>query len=279
MKKAGAFTFELTREAIETRVGEMEKKLERLRSMYESFFMGVERTPPNSPRREMNRLMLEMQQVPIANSSLRFRFQALSQKWVLLVTYWNRTLREIEAGTFRRDLARAQRHMEKRGGFITEEEALSLGIPKSRVKAFVARQARHPTKSLEGTSTDPTNKSPVPPTATSLPSPPPPTTSRQPPPIPGKVRPSPLPPPIPQTALLSGISEKDFEQAYDHYVEAHKEMGILSQAKSKDRVRQQLSKVLPKILEERKCAKLRIEVAVEEGKVRLRAWPAITGQG
>jgi hypothetical protein len=262
VKKAGAFTFELSREGIETRVGEMDKKLERLRSMYESFFMGVERTPPNTPRREMNRLMLEMQQVPISNSSLRFRFQALSQKWVLLVTYWNRTLREIEAGTFRRDLARAQRHMEKRGGFITEEEALTLGIPKSRVKAFVARQERLAAKK-------------------SIPSPPPPTTSnRQPPPIPGQARPSPsppaLPPPIPQTnPSLSGISEKDFEQAYDHYVEAHKEMGILNQVKSKDRVRQQLSKVLPKILEERKCSQLRIEVAVEEGKVRLRAWPAL----
>ena len=103
----------------------MEKKLERLRSLYESFFMGIERRPPNTPRQDMNRLMLEMQQVPIANSSLRFRFQALSQRWVLLVTYWNRTMREIEAGTFRRDLARAQRHMAERGGMITEEEYLA----------------------------------------------------------------------------------------------------------------------------------------------------------
>ena len=139
MKKAGAFTFQLTREGIEARLGEMEKKIDRLRSMYESYFMGMERVPPNTPRRDMNRMMLEMQQVSIVASALRFRFQSLSQKWVLQSTYWNRTMREIGAGTFRRDVARTQRHLAERGGVITEAEALALGIPKSRVKAFVAR--------------------------------------------------------------------------------------------------------------------------------------------
>ena len=150
MKKAGAFTFQLTRDGIEARLGEIEKKLDRLRSMYESYFMGMERVPPNTPRRDMNRMMLEMQQVVIGNSSLRFRFQSLSQRWVLQSTYWNRTMREIEAGTFRRDLARTQRHLSERGGAITEEEAIALGIPKNRVKAFVARQQRMASKRPSG---------------------------------------------------------------------------------------------------------------------------------
>src|SRR3954447_13843717 len=100
-----------TAEALEDRIGEMERKLDRLRGLYESFFMGIERAPPNVPRREMNRLILEMQQVPIGNASLRFRFQSIMQRWVLFTAYWNRTMREIEAGTYRRDLARAQRHL------------------------------------------------------------------------------------------------------------------------------------------------------------------------
>jgi hypothetical protein len=120
----------------------MGRKMERLRALYESFFMGIERTPPNVPRRELNRLMVEMQQTPIANATLRFKFQSLSQRWVLYTTYWNRTLQEIEAGTYRRDLARARRHMAERGGSITEQEALALGIPASRVKAFVGRQSK-----------------------------------------------------------------------------------------------------------------------------------------
>src|SRR5262249_7832546 len=66
-------------ESIEARLGERERKLDRLRGLYESFFMGVERSPPNVARREMNRLILEMQQEPISNASLRFRFQSMIQ--------------------------------------------------------------------------------------------------------------------------------------------------------------------------------------------------------
>jgi len=112
-----------------------------MRGLYESFFMGIERSPPEVLRRDINRQILEMQQVTISNSSLRFRYQALTQRWVLLITYWNRTMREIEAGTFSRDLAKAKRHMASKGtSAVTLEEALAMGIPASRAKAFVAHQ-------------------------------------------------------------------------------------------------------------------------------------------
>ena len=131
-----------TVESLDSRLDELGRKMDRLRSLYESFFMGSDRAPPNIPRRELNRLMLEMQQTPIRNATLRFRFQSLQQRWVLFTTYWNRTLQEIEAGTYRRDLQRAQRHLATRGGAITEQEALALGIPANRVRAFVGRQTK-----------------------------------------------------------------------------------------------------------------------------------------
>ena len=64
VKKAARRT-EAEIESIDARLEEMGRKLDRLRSLYESFFMGIERTPPNAPRRELNRLFLEMQQIPI----------------------------------------------------------------------------------------------------------------------------------------------------------------------------------------------------------------------
>jgi hypothetical protein len=269
VKKASAgLTFQLSREGIETRIGEMEKKIERLRSMYESFFMGVERIPPNTARREMNRLMLEMQQVPIGNASLRFRFQSLSQKWVLHMTYWNRTMREIEAGTFRRDVARTQRHLAERGGAITEEEALALGIPKNRVKAFVARHQR---LSLKKTGT----ALPAAPGPTSAPpAPAGPTGGRaQPPPIPASARRSPSPDAVAVTPL-PGLTDIDFESAYRRYLDAHKKLGREAEALPKDKIRARLGKQLPKILEDKKCDRVQLDVAVEGDKVRLRAWPA-----
>jgi hypothetical protein len=291
VKKAGAFSFELTREGIEARLSEMDQRLGRLRSLYESFFAGVERMPPNTARRDMNRMMLEMQQCPIANSSLRFRFQSISQKWVLLITYWNRTMREIEAGTYRRDLARAQRHMAGRGGFITEDEALALGIPKNRVKAFVAHQQISASKRSgePGTPLEKVSPSPEGSAAAAEPTSPPIHTEGMPPSttpptvLPGSVRRSPppipvsarlTPPPIPTPLVpLAGVTERDFAEAYTRYRKAHEELGTADQAKTLDRVRQQLSKALPRIMEERGCSKLRIEVAVEAGKVHIRAWP------
>jgi hypothetical protein len=142
VKKAVARGAGEAMESIDARLEDMGRKMDRLRALYESHFLGIERTPPNIPRRELNRLMVEMQQSPINNATLRFRFQSLLQKWVLYTTYWNRTLQEIEAGTYRRDLARARRHMAERGGSITEQEALALGIPASRVRAFVGRQSK-----------------------------------------------------------------------------------------------------------------------------------------
>jgi hypothetical protein len=275
VKKAGAFTFQLTREGIEARLGEMGKKMDRLRSMYESYFMGMERIPPNTPRRDMNRMMLEMQQVVIGNSSLRFRFQSMSQKWVLQVTYWNRTMREIEAGTFRRDLARTQRHLAERGGAITEEEAIALGIPKNRVKAFVAHQqhvvsVRTTGEHREMPSPDASAQALSAQAAAAPASP-----RVGPPPIPASARRSPSgESPTPASPPLVGLADGDFEGAYKSYMDAHRKLGIEAQAVSKEKLRQRLSKHLPKILEEQRCERVRLEIAVEEGKVRVRAWPA-----
>ncbi|HEX7500502.1 MAG TPA: MXAN_5187 C-terminal domain-containing protein, partial [Polyangia bacterium] len=266
MKKAGAFTFQITREGIEARLGEMEKKMDRLRSMYESYFMGMERTPPNTPRRDMNRMMLEMQQVAIGNSSLRFRFQSLSQRWVLQTTYWNRTMREIEAGTFRRDVARTQRHLAERGGIITEEEALALGIPKNRVKAFVARQQR--IVSLKTSSEQ--RAMPSPDASTTAPAAAP-SPRPGPPPIPAFARRSPNPdasPAVPAAPALTGLADGDFEGVYQNYMDAHRKLGIEAQAVSKEKLRQRLGRQLPKILEAHGCQRVRLEIAVDDGKVR-----------
>jgi hypothetical protein len=270
VKKGPTFTFQATREGIESRIDEMEKKIARLRALYESFFMGAERTPPNTLRYELNRQMLEMQQVIITNASLRFRYQALSQKWVLHTTYWNRTMREIDAGTYRRDIARTQRHLAERGGVITEEEALALGIPKTRVKAFVGHARREAEKRSHAPgATAPTNTAPG--VAPSAASPPAALGVRSgPPPVPASARRS----PSPEASALPGVAHEDFEGAYQHYIEAHRQLGIEAQAVTKDKLRLCLGKQLPKIMEEQNCQKVRLEVAVEDGKVRLRAWPA-----
>ncbi len=254
MKKSSPF-FD-NPEALEARLIEMDKRLDRLRALYESFFMGIERMPPNVPRRDLNRMILEVQQVPIHNATLRFRFQSLSQRWVLLTTYWNRTFREIEAGTYRRDIARAQRHMADRGGAITEEEAVKLGIPSNRVKAFVARQD----KLLERRG----GKRPEP---APDPAAPPPT-------APAEFE-APAPPTVPARPRPPGpaLADRDFDDFYRRYVDAHQSIGAAAPSVNATAMRAKLDREIPRILADKNCARVNLEVFVEDGKVRMRARP------
>lgn len=246
-------------ETVEGRIEEMERKLDRLRSLYESFFMGVERAPPNTPRRELNRLMLETQQVQIGNASMRFRFQALMQRWVVLTAYWNRTLREIEAGTYRRDLARAQRHLaEKGGGAMTEQDAINLGIPASRAKAFVERQQKMSAARAARAGA----AAQAAPAGAAAPAPP---AGAAPPRTPPTAKPSSLP----------GISDPDLESVYRRYLETHRKVNDPRPPLTLDNIRDRLSKQLPKIMAEKNCRKVTLDVAVEDGKVRLKAWPVV----
>jgi hypothetical protein len=274
VKKEATFNFDVSREGIEARLEEMSQKLERMRGLYESFFMGIERSPPDVLRREVNRQILEMQQVPITNASLRFRYHALTQRWVLLITYWNRTLREIEAGTFSRDLAKAKRRMAQKGtSTVTLAEALAMGIPANRAKAFVAHQqaalerqaaATRPRTSAPGAAPAQVAGSPAHPEAAgpkAAPSPPPATA------------PSSAPPPVP----LPGLSEAEMQDVYRRYLEAHQKSGTTGPAPTMSKLRQRLSKQLPQILSAHNCSRVRLDIAAEDGKVRLRAWP-VTGK-
>ena len=233
-----------TPESIEGRIGEIERKLDRLRGLYESFFMGVERAPPNVARRDTNRLILEMQQEPIGNSSLRFRFQSIIQRWVLMTAYWNRTLREIESGTYRRDVARAQRHLADKGRALTEEEAIAIGIPTSRAKAFVERQQRMQSY-REGRAARAPGAAPAP-----TPAPP-----------------TPAPPSVP------GLSDPEIESVYRRYMEAHRQIQDPRPALTLDKIKERLRVQIPKVLADKNCRRVTLDVAVEDGKVRLKAWP------
>ena len=71
-------------------------------------------------RQQLHHKLLELQGVPMVNTALRFRFQNLVQRFTQLAGHWNRTLREIEAGTYRRDVLKAARHMAARDGSTDE---------------------------------------------------------------------------------------------------------------------------------------------------------------
>jgi hypothetical protein len=228
-------------EAISARLEEMERKIDRLRALYETFFSGVERQPPNAPRRELNRLMLEMQQIPIRNAALRFRFQSLSQKWILMTTYWNRTLREIEAGTYRKDVAKVSRRLAQKGSPLTEQEAVALGIPASRARALVARQeARGGRAAAAGAPAPAANESP----------------------------PAPPPPPVSRPSGIPGFSEDDLAALHRRYDEAARTTD--RPAPTLEQLRDRLAKHVPQMIAHLGTEKVEFDVVVKDGRAVLR---------
>lgn len=89
---------------IEENVKELETRLDRLRSLYEQYFMGIEKIEPNVPRKDVERRFQTLRREQIRNTALRFRFHMVLQRYNTYQSYWMRICRQIEEGTYKRDL-------------------------------------------------------------------------------------------------------------------------------------------------------------------------------
>lgn len=92
---------------LDTNINEIEDRLERVRSLYEQYFCGIEKVEPQVPRKDLERRIAIMRKEQIRNTAMRFKFQTLIQRYNTMQQHWGRILREIENGTYKRDLARA----------------------------------------------------------------------------------------------------------------------------------------------------------------------------
>jgi len=102
----------MTPKEFEIMLSDAEVQLSRIKHLYEQWFQGIERIEPQIPRKQFDRALHELRRVKPRNTALRFRFQTLIQRYTTLQTYWRRIGRQIEEGTYRRDLLRARRRRE-----------------------------------------------------------------------------------------------------------------------------------------------------------------------
>jgi hypothetical protein len=102
----------MTPKEFEIMLSDAEVQLSRIKHLYEQWFQGIERIEPQIPRKQFDRALHELRKMSPRNTALRFRFQTLIQRYTTLQTYWRRIGRQIEEGTYRRDLLRARRRRE-----------------------------------------------------------------------------------------------------------------------------------------------------------------------
>lgn len=103
-----------TSERLAEEISSWEERLQILQVTYEKFFSGIERKPPDRERKLVGEAIRRIKGGSIKNTGLRFRSQTLFARLLSYERMWDRTLREMEEGTYRRDLFKARMRMRPR---------------------------------------------------------------------------------------------------------------------------------------------------------------------
>ncbi len=93
---------------------ELNDAIDQLRHSYEKYFAGIDRIEPQQARQKVKRMINQLRAKRFNNTASRFRFQSLQARLVTFESHWNRICRQIEEGTFKRDVIRAQKHQSQR---------------------------------------------------------------------------------------------------------------------------------------------------------------------
>jgi hypothetical protein len=88
--------------------GETEEDLEALKARYEMYFLGIEKREPTRERHDMKRRVEKLKEAFTKNTGLKFRLQTLHARFLSYERLWQRSVREKEEGTYRRDLFKAR---------------------------------------------------------------------------------------------------------------------------------------------------------------------------
>jgi len=96
-------------EGVAREVGELEGSLAELKAHFEQYFLGVDRHPPTKDHESVRQRLLRLRTAFVRSAALKFRIQGLQQRFTTYDRLWQRTMTEMENGTYSRDLFKARR--------------------------------------------------------------------------------------------------------------------------------------------------------------------------
>ncbi len=114
-------TSELSTRELEELIDTVDLSMDRLKTLYESYFLGIQKQAPSFIHSDVERKLRDLQQLNMRNTGLRYRLATMQQKFGAYNSYWRRTLRQIENGTYIRNLAKIGREAVRAGSEIPEE--------------------------------------------------------------------------------------------------------------------------------------------------------------
>jgi hypothetical protein len=121
-------TQQLPQEKFAEELTELDEAIQNLQVLYEKYFLGIDRRPPDEERKRISKKTRELRESLIKNTALKFKINTLFAKLLSFERMWDRTLREIEDGTYKRDVFKAKLRMRERDG-APAAKAASSGAP------------------------------------------------------------------------------------------------------------------------------------------------------
>jgi hypothetical protein len=234
--------------AQERELAEIDEDIAGLRNAYEQYFLGLERKPPVLQHDRLRKRLLKLKTGNLRGTVLKFRVGTVEQKFKTYERMWERTLKEIENGTYRRDLAKLKRRtaMAAAASAKTETSAQDTAQAAAGSSPGAAQAA---SGAADGRATL------VPPSA------------------PGRVQTT-----VPIRAgaapsAPSNLSDAKVKAIYDAYVTAKRRCQEDVSKLSLDTVASSLRRQVPELLKKHNAKDVDFKVVIKDGKAVLRAVP------
>jgi hypothetical protein len=138
-------TTPLPQEKLQEELDAMDVSLAELQVLYEKYFLGIDRRPPETERKRISDRMRVLKVTLVKNTALKFRLHTLFAKLISFERMWDRTLREMEEGTYRRDVFKAKLHSKKKTKEVAAAPAPTVHLSDEKLRKLydtylVARQ-------------------------------------------------------------------------------------------------------------------------------------------
>jgi len=93
----------------------LDHKVKTLKLEYEQYFTGNRPREPQQLRAEVNKFIIRTLSTPIQNTAQRFRFNSVNSRFQTFKRQWDLILRQIDQGTYKKHLFKADLHDRERG--------------------------------------------------------------------------------------------------------------------------------------------------------------------
>lgn len=228
-----------TSESLAHEIDDLTAEVEALRAAYEQYFLGIERKPPTLRHDKLKKRVVAITMTTVKQTAVKFKAATLNTKLLSYERLWSRTLKEIEDGTYRRDVFKLKLHQKEK-----EPEAKPPPPPPDALKA---------------------GQPPPPPRDASL--------------MPGAAAGKPGAPAgavaraAPVAAPAGQLSDQKLKAIYDAYLTAKKRCNEDTSKLTFDSVANTLRQQVPALMKQHNAKSVEFKVVIKDGKAVLRALP------